>query len=141
MTATEIGSLSIFYAGLCAGLALFAMVLVFLRSRNIWSYCKAKGVLGIQWLLEHSFWVMCLILIASLIAMAIAFQEPPRAKQPETPEAGRYLLANGATRIAEFNSKSDCQFAKSNFQGIYVLGRNLSERLTCVYLGKGEAKA
>jgi len=40
--------------------------------------------------------------------------------------------------IAEFNSKADCVFAKESIWASYDAGKNLGQRLICIYLAKVE---
>lgn len=137
MTMSHITYLSIYYAGVCSGLLLFALILIALLAGNTVNNIKA-GVAGIcEWAAQKDRYIVIFAAICTtaLIAMGFTFQEPPRSVLPESPEIGRYLLSDSLGRIAEFNSKADCQFAKHSIWASHLKGKHLGERLICTYLG------
>ncbi len=142
MTFAQMNWITIFYIGLCCGLLLFAFVLVIALTENFWADCKAKLGLGVKWFFREDHWMLLFGLVGCgiLLIIGLLFPEPKRPTLPEPPEIGRYLLADGLERIAEFNSKADCQFAKESIWASYEAGKNLGQRLICIYLGQGEAK-
>ena len=141
MTMPHITYMSIYYAGVCSGLLLFALMLAIVLSGSLWSSSKASAAVICRWASQKNRYILIFIVAcgAALLTMGLVFREPARPVLPEPPQNGRYLLLDGLERIAEFNSKADCQFAKNSIWANYLQGKNLGERLNCVYLGKGLA--
>ena len=141
MTFTNMNWITIFYIGLCCGLLLFALVLVIALTEGFWADCRTRLVARVKWFFCKDQWILWLVMVSSsaLLTLGLLFPDP-KPILPEPPEIGRYLLADGLDRIAEFNSKTDCQFAKNSVWANSQIGRNLGEWLTCIYLGKTEAR-
>ena len=142
MTFAQMNWITIFYIGLCCGLLLFALILIIALTEGFWADCQEKLVLAVKWFFHKDQWILWLVLVSggTLLTLGPLFPEPPRPVLPEPPEIGRYLLADDLDRIAEFNSQANCQFAKNSIWVSYEAGKNLGQRLICIYLGKGEAK-
>lgn len=141
MTISQISKLGIFYLGLCSGLLLFALILVVLLSSKLWNSSKASMAAVCERAFYKDWYSLIFVAVSftALIAMRLAFQEPARPVLPEPPEFGRYLLTHELDPIAQFQSKSDCQFAKTSILANHSAGKNLEKQLLCIYLGKGSA--
>ena len=56
------------------------------------------------------------------------------------PNEGRYLLAAGYSRLAEFNSREGCILAQENYAAMYSDAGNWNARTRCIYIGTNDSR-